>query len=92
MQFADNVSSDNGRDGLWLRPGNTGNEIRDNLMERNVRYGIYADPSTADNVFYGNRMFDNVTLDAGDGSWPANKWTANQCVKDYPAGMICGVG
>ncbi|RLP94540.1 hypothetical protein, partial [Micromonospora sp. CV4] len=59
---------------------------------RNARYGIYADSSTAGNVFNGNRMLDNVAFDAIDVSWPANTWTANQCVKDYPAGMICGVG
>ncbi|RQW84085.1 hypothetical protein DKL51_30920 [Micromonospora globispora] len=88
--IADNVSSDNAA-GVVFRSYNTGNEVRNNVTERNTRYGIYTDLYTAGNLFDGNRMLDNA-LDAGDKSWPANTWTANQCVTDDPAGMICGAG
>jgi hypothetical protein len=37
-------------------------------------------------------MFLNGILDARDNNRASNIWIANQCVTDFSAGTICGVG
>ncbi|WP_176731841.1 right-handed parallel beta-helix repeat-containing protein [Micromonospora rhizosphaerae] len=88
--IAGNVSSDNGLDGIIVPAGNAGNDVRDNVTERNGRRGIYAASSTSDNTFSGNWMFGNGVLDARDDNRTANTWVGNQCLTDYPEGTICG--
>ncbi|WP_165439962.1 right-handed parallel beta-helix repeat-containing protein [Micromonospora kangleipakensis] len=88
---ADNISTDNGRDGIVLFAGNSGNEVRGNVSERNGRNGIYA-AGARDNTFIGNTALLNVAVDARDDNRPVNTWTGNQCVTDSPAGTICGAG
>jgi nitrous oxidase accessory protein NosD len=98
--IADNVSSDNGRDGIVLFGANTGNQVRNNVTERNGRNGIYAarvvlagQPfAPSENTFEGNRMVGNAEFDARDDARELNTWTGNQCVTDSPAGTICGIG
>ena len=87
--IADNVSSDNGANGIVVQAGNTDNVVRNNVTERNGRYGIVV--FAGGNTFSANRMFDNAWLDARDDNRAANTWIANQCVTDSPAGTICGV-
>jgi parallel beta-helix repeat protein len=101
--FADNVTSDNLRDGIVLRGGNAGNTVRGNIAERNGRNGIYAQGAIG-NLFEANSMSGNGTgsfvppgVDARDGDDPnrtmlLNTWVGNQCLTDFPAGTICGMG
>ena len=43
-----------------------------------------------ENTFEANKMFGNAILDARDDARDRNRWNANQCVTDFPAGSICG--
>jgi len=86
-----NTANDNLRDGIVLRGLNTRNTVSNNAADRNGRYGIYAQGAIR-NVFQTNRMFGNGDTDARDENRPANSWTGNQCLTDFPAGTICGVG
>jgi Right handed beta helix region len=87
----DNVLTDHGRDGVRIFLGSNGNAIRNNASDRNGRYGIFAQGATA-NLFEANSMLGNGVFDARDDNRAANTWIANQCVNDFPAGTICGVG
>ncbi len=89
--IAHNTGTGNGRDGIVLFAGNSGNTIRDNTTDRNGRYGVYA-AGAAGNTFHGNTAFDNVTADARDDARATNTWTANRCRTDTPTGTICGIG
>ena len=90
-EFAGNVTSDNLRDGIVLRGGNADNVVRGNIAERNGRYGIYAQGAIG-NLFAANQMFGNGVFDARDEARESNTWIGNQCLTDFPAGTICGVG
>jgi parallel beta-helix repeat protein len=90
-QLLNNMTSDNGRDGIILRLSNSGNIVRGNVAERNGEYGIYAQGAVA-NLFEANRMLGNGVLDARDENRAANTWSGNYCLTDFPAGTICGVG
>jgi hypothetical protein len=37
-------------------------------------------------------MLANAALDARDEARETNTWIANQCLTDFPAGTICGMG
>jgi hypothetical protein len=37
-------------------------------------------------------MLGNGVFDARDDNRAANTWSANECLTDFPAGTICGVG
>jgi Periplasmic copper-binding protein (NosD)/WD40-like Beta Propeller Repeat len=89
--LVDNVTSDNVRDGIVLRLGNSGNVIRGNAAERNGEYGVYAQGATQ-NMFEVNRMLGNGVVDARDENRTANTWIANQCMTDFPTGTICRIG
>ena len=94
--IAENTASDNGRFGINLFGGNTGNVVRENTADRNGMSGINIQRGAADNTFEQNSMHDNGT-DARDlnplvdGKLP-NDWINNDCVTDFPAGKICGAG
>ena len=90
-ELSDNVTSDNLRDGIVLRGGNAGNTVRGNIAERNGHYGIYAQGAIG-NLFEANWMFGNAVFDAVDEARATNTWVANQCLTDFPAGTICGIG
>jgi parallel beta-helix repeat protein len=89
--LSNNTTSENLRDGIVLRGGNSENTVRSNVAERNGRYGIYAQGAVR-NHFETNQMSANTVRDAIDENRPANTWTANACLTDSPAGTICGVG
>ena len=86
-----NDTHDNGRDGIRLRAGNTGNTVAVNRSDRNGRNGIYAQGATG-NRFLANTMHGNVVFDARDDARTTNTWTHNACATDSPPGTICGVG
>jgi parallel beta-helix repeat protein len=88
--FLENLASENG-DGIQLEPGNTRNRLIGNVAERNRGHGIWSQGGT-DNIFESNRMLGNALLDVRDDARESNTWSSNQCVTDYPAGTICGVG
>src|SRR5919106_1049888 len=88
----------NGMSGIFLGSGFTGNEVSYNLANDNGRNGIFASLGATGNRFEHNSMHGNgsvdpaVWFDARDDNWPLNVWTGNECERDFPAGMICGVG
>ena len=88
--------------GIILITGNTGNMVRGNHSDNNGRNGIVALLGATGNTFEQNSMHGNNqrgvgTFDANDlnplvnGMLP-NVWIGNDCLTDFPAGMICGVG
>jgi hypothetical protein len=88
--FSNNNSSLNGLNGIRLEAFNTGNQIANNTTNQNNTNGIWANGATG-NTFQSNHMNLNVGFDALDDNRPANTWTGNHCVTDFPAGTICGV-
>jgi parallel beta-helix repeat protein len=89
--IARNDASRNGRDGIRLGPGTSENVVRGNVADENGRNGIYALGAIA-NLFEANQMLGNAVYDARDDNRAANTWSANDCLTDFPAGTICGVG
>jgi hypothetical protein len=57
------------------------------VADQNGRNGIYALNAIA-SLFDANHMLGNTVYDARDD----NRWSANHCLRDFPAGTICGVG
>lgn len=93
--FSDNLTSDNGLDGITLRGGNDRNTVQGNIAERNGRNGIYLQ-GAVDTLLESNTMLANgvnptlAGVDARDDARPSNTWTDNHCVTDFPIGTICG--
>jgi parallel beta-helix repeat protein len=87
--WSNNDSSENGFDGILLGANNTNNRILSNNADKNGRDGIHSALASG-NTFEDNHMFLNVEFDARDDNRPANTWTSNHCVTDFPAGTICG--
>ncbi len=105
--FTGNVISGSREDGIKLRGGNTGITFRGNVVTRNGRFGINAECGSiagiwvcpTRNTFEANQMLENGTRDARDqtrslipdpSEW--NTWIGNECLTDFPAGTICGIG
>lgn len=70
-QLSNNVTSDNLRDGIVLRGGNTANAVRGNLAERNGRFASLdaRDDARQLNLWIGNRCstdFPEGTICASD--------------------------
>jgi hypothetical protein len=93
-----NTINENGATGVFLGMGSTGNEFNDNVVNDNGRNGISVASGAPGNSFMHNSMYRNgivnpaLFYDARDDSWPLNTWILNECERDFPAGMICGVG
>jgi parallel beta-helix repeat protein len=87
-RFSHNRLNDNGRDGLNMRAGNSGNRVEHNEADRNGSDGIHVQGAIG-NVFVRNSMFDNGEHDAHDDARPTNEWIRNSCDTDFPAGTIC---
>jgi nitrous oxidase accessory protein NosD len=95
--ISENITSENRGSGIFLAAGNTGNMVRGNHSDNNGITGIGALLGATGNTFEQNSMHGNGLRDARDlnplvnGMLP-NVWTGNDCLTDFPAGMICGIG
>ena len=93
----------NGMSGIVLGPGSTGNEVSYNVSNDNGRHGILAALGATGNRLERNSMHGNGSVDPAlffdardlnpllNGTLQ-NVWAGNECERDFPAGMICGVG
>jgi Periplasmic copper-binding protein (NosD) len=88
----ENTTSGNRGNGIVLLSGNTGNIVRGNQSDNNGVNGIVALLGATGNRFEQNSMHGNANFDARDLNTPLNVWINNDCEKDSPAGMLCGVG
>jgi len=84
-------SSENTFNGINVGRNSTGNLITGHQANGNGSNGIVAVPGPTGNRFEHNSMHGNDIFDANDQSWPSNVRIGNDCLTDFPAGMICGV-
>jgi nitrous oxidase accessory protein NosD len=89
--IAENTTSNNRNQGIFLNRGDTANVVRANQADNN-NFGITAGLGAMGNRLTENLMHDNATLDARDLNMPLNEWIGNDCDTDSPTGMLCGVG
>jgi hypothetical protein len=92
-----NHTDNNGVNGIALLSGSRSNVIGANQADNNGTAGITAALGATGNRFEQNSMHGNVLFDARDlnplvNGMLQNVWTGNDCLTDFPAGKICGVG
>jgi len=76
--------------GVSVQRGNRNVTVRSNVASDNAQVGIWSRPLAAGHHFEANTMLGNGAADARDDNRTANTWVGNVCVKDEPAGTICG--
>jgi nitrous oxidase accessory protein NosD len=87
----ENTTSDNLRIGINMM--SSGNVVRANHANNNGLVGVNAFFGATGNRFEQNSMHGNVLFDARDLNAPSsNRWIDNDCLTDFPAGTICGLG